>query len=491
MIRKIALFLFLLLLVFSLDAFSQEQAISPLEQALSGILTIGVFKTTENDFVMGFSKVTKSYAEIAYEQTLQMGEVFSSGSGFVIEIDGKYYILTNAHVIKAAAKGEGAIYAYSIQRTRYPLRLVGGDSFYDIAILEFDGAPGPEVQALQFSEQEARFAQKVYAIGNPLGKYPYSITEGIVSGKNRLYDRPTTGRFGFLQHTAALIWGNSGGPLVDEQGRVVGINTWIGFHEKGGQSYRITQLNFALEGQKAARLARNILANGGRLKRAFMGIELASADLLNEPGLSGPPFINAVLEHSPAYAALKDLKGATLTHINGGAVPTLQDAVRILESIVPGDSVRLTLKRTLSTREISVPTSELGPNQLEQIAQHFFRSYTDYGLSENAAGVLLDSAKGKPQIQQFESAGVGDSWAKFNRIEGKANYGLGALGSMSKQGNLEQYQAKTIQEVGAIIRICAIEGSLGATLVHEGRYAGTVGFFMRDEDWNDIRLLYY
>lgn len=489
MIRKIALFL--LILVFSMNAFSQEEAIPPLEQALSGILTIGVFKTTENDFVMGFGNATKSYAEIAYEQTLQMGDAFSNGSGFVVEIDGKYYILTNAHVIDAAAKGEGAIYAYSIQRTRYPVRLVGGDSFYDIAILEFDGAPGPEVQALRFSEQEARFAQKVYAIGNPLGKYPYSITEGIVSGKNRAFHRPTTGRFGFLQHTATLIWGNSGGPLVDEQGRVVGINTWIGTHEKDGQSYLISQLNFALEGQKAAQLARNILANGGRLKRAFLGIELASAGLPNGPGPDGPPFIHAVLEDSPAYEALKDMKGATLTHINGGQVPTLQDAVRILESIAPGDSVRLTLKRTLSNQEVVVPAGELESDRLEQIARHFFRSYTDYGLSENAAGVLLSSARGKPRIQQFESVGAGDNLATFNLIEGKAQYGLGGLGGMSKQGNLALYQAKTIREVGAIIRLCAIEGNLGATLVHEGEYAGTAGFFIQDKDWNDIKVLYY
>jgi S1-C subfamily serine protease len=488
MMRKIALFL--IIIVFSMNAFSQEEAISPLEQALSGILTIGVFKTGENDLVMGFGKATKSYAEIAYEQTLQMGDVFSYGSGFVIELDGKYYILTNAHVIDAAAKGEGAIYAYSIQRTRYPVRIVGGDSFYDIAILEFDGeAPGPEVQALRFSEQEATFAQKVYAIGNPLGKYPYSITEGIVSGKNRPYYRPTTGRFGFLQHTATLIWGNSGGPLVDEQGRVVGINTWIGTREKDGHNYLFSQLNFALEGQKAAQLTRNILANGGRLRRAFLGIELASAGMPSGP--DSPPFINAVLEDSPAYEALKDMKGATLTHINGGEAPTLQDAVRILESIAPGDSVRLTLKRTLSNQEIVIVSSELASNRLEQIAQYFFRSYTDYGLSENAAGVLLSSARGKPRIQQFESAGVGDSWAVFKPIEGKANYGLGGLGGMSKQGALGLYQAKTIREVGAIIRLCAIEGNLGATLVHEGEYAGTAGFFMQDEDWNDIKVLYY
>lgn len=487
MTRTVAL---LFLLAFSWAAYGQSEDISPLEQALSGILTIGIYKTAENDVVMGFGKPTKSYAEIAYERNLQMGEAISTGSGFVIELGGRLYILTNVHVIDAAEKGEGAIYAYSIQRTRYPLRIVGGDSFYDIAVLEFDGAaPGPEVQALRFSDREARFAQKVYAIGNPLGKYPYSITEGIVSGKNRAYHRPATGRFGFLQHTATLIWGNSGGPLVDEQGRVVGINTWIETHEKNGQEYLFSQLNFALEGQKAIQLARNIIANKGRLKRAFLGIELASATSLS--GIESPPFINALLENSPASEALKEMKGATLARINGEELTTLQDAVRILEDLAPGDTVRLTLKQGLARKEVALVSGDLEQKRLEQIAHHFFRSYTDYSLSENASGILLSSAKPKSRIQQFEAVGVGDGWATFNLIDGQAAYGLGALGGMSKQGAMRLYRAKTIQEAGAVIRFCAIEGHLGATLIHEGAYAGTAGFFMQDKDWNDVKVLYY
>ncbi|HRF42451.1 MAG TPA: hypothetical protein PK198_26860, partial [Saprospiraceae bacterium] len=62
---------------------------------------------------------------------------------------------------------------------------------------------------------------------------------------------------------------------------------------------------------------------------------------------------------------------------------------------------------------------------------------------------------------------------------------------MSKQGAMRLYRAKTIQEAGAVIRFCAIEGHLGATLIHEGAYAGTAGFFMQDKDWNDVKVLYY
>lgn len=478
-----------LLTALSISLFAQEE-MPPLEQALSGILTIGVFDLTENDLVMGFGKGKKSYAEIAYERNLDMGEVSSNGSGFVIELDGKFYVITNAHVIDAAAPQRGAICAFSIMREKYPLKVVGGDSFYDIAVLEFDGvAPGPEIQALKFSEQEVRLAQSVYAIGNPLGKYPYSITEGIISGKNRPYHRPTTGRFGFLQHTATLIWGNSGGPLVDENGQVVGINTWIETRNKNNQDYLFSQLNFALEGKIALRLIRNLISNGGRLKRAFLGVEFASTIIEHYP--DGPPFINTVLEDSPAYGALKDKTGFTVTHINGEAVHTLPDVVRILENTMPGDSVSLKLKRLISTADVTVQLGELSRDRLGQIAHYFFKKYSDYELEEDPSGVAMVSAKETPRIEQFQAVGEGDSSATFKMVEGKTRYGLAGLGGMTKEGNLGLLQAKNIQELGAIIRLHTIEGHLGTQLVDGTAYAGTARLYLTDEDFNEIKVLYY
>ncbi|HRF42452.1 MAG TPA: hypothetical protein PK198_26865, partial [Saprospiraceae bacterium] len=80
---------------------------------------------------------------------------------------------------------------------------------------------------------------------------------------------------------------------------------------------------------------------------------------------------------------------------------TLQDAVRILEDLAPGDTVRLTLKQGLARKEVALVSGDLEQKRLEQIAHHFFRSYTDYSLSENASGILLSSAKPKSRIQQF------------------------------------------------------------------------------------------
>ena len=190
-------FFILFVLLSALSLWGQELAINPLELALSGVVTVAVLDTEGEDQVLGYTGARKSYADIAYEEALDMSSAFSNGSGFVIEYEGSYYVLTNVHVIDAASGKPGSIKAYSITRDEYPMKVVGGDSFYDLAILAFDGKqPGEEIHPLSFSGQEVELAQKAYAIGNPLGQYPYTITEGIISGKNRLFFRPTTGRFG-------------------------------------------------------------------------------------------------------------------------------------------------------------------------------------------------------------------------------------------------------------------------------------------------------
>lgn len=467
-----------------------QNDLPPLERALSGIVTVGVFEVEDKDQVLGFANPKKSYADIAYEQNLNMGDVFSNGSGFVIDLDGHYYIVTNAHVIDAASRERGAVYAFSINRTKYPVRILGGDSFYDIAILAFDGEePGPEILPMEFSEQEAQLAQRVYAIGNPLGNYPYSITEGIISGKNRLYHRPTTGRFGFLQHTATLIWGNSGGPLVDADGKVVGVNTWIETRNKGGQNYLFSQLNFALEGQRAARLVKNILENDGRLRRAFLGVEFACTTLPSEP--DGAPFIKSVLADSPAYESLQDKIGYTVTQVNGEKIQTLQDIIRVLEATAPGASVALKLKKQIASPEITLEASELTPDKLEQVALHFFKNYSDYEPQEDAAGIALKGTKDYRRLERFLTAGEGENWASFEVVEGKEKYGLAGLGGMSKQGTLASYQANSLRDLGAIIRLSSIEGHLGATLVEDSEYAGTIRFYLEDDDFNEVKVLYY
>lgn len=485
---------FLLPILFtSFFCYGQSGSINPLERALSGVLTVAVYDVDDQDRVLGFAGETKSYADIAYEKALNMTDAFSTGSGFVIDHEGVYYVLTNVHVIDAASEEAGSIRAYSITREEYPMKIIGGDSFYDLAILAFDGkAPGEEIQPLSFSSKEAELAQKAYAIGNPLGQYPYTITEGIISGKNRLFFRPTTGRFGFLQHTATLIWGNSGGPLVDEKGEVIGVNTWIHTRNDQGQSYLFSQLNFALEGHLAQSLFQEMLANGGRLRRAFLGVVFASSKgLLGGP--ESPPAIHSLIDGSPAAEVLKDRIGYTVTGINGQPVSTLQDIVRILEASDPGATIGLELRKGLSSPEDKVMAEELTGENLDNTARHFFRTFSDYDVEAGPKGVQLNGKTGKShlRLEVARSDTYPPENATFEVGQGKASYGLAGFGSIDNYGRGGFYRIHSLRELAMAIRLNSLEGHLGADLIEGEDHLQRVRFFMTDENGDEAKALFY
>ncbi|MEN9625812.1 MAG: hypothetical protein RL557_140 [archaeon] len=148
------------------------------------------------------------------------------GTGFIISSDG--YVVTNAHVLT------GAKYANAItpSKEKKVMTLIGYDSNLDLALLKIDG----EYRPLKFaSTDDVKIGEKVIAIGNPLG-LSFSVSEGIISAKDRVgaNDLPA-----YIQTDAALNPGNSGGPLIDADGKVVGINN---FKLSGGEN-----IGFALE----------------------------------------------------------------------------------------------------------------------------------------------------------------------------------------------------------------------------------------------------
>ncbi|MDX5320203.1 MAG: trypsin-like peptidase domain-containing protein, partial [Bacteroidota bacterium] len=246
-----------------------QHAPDMLEKAISSVVTVAVYKTEDVKQALGY----RGISDKAYEKVLDLSDSKSSGSGFVIERNGKKYVITNAHVIEHASTDADALYVYSIDRTKYQVKVVGGDSFYDLAVLEFITPPGKEIEVIDFRKEDARIGEQVYAIGNPLGEYPYTVTDGIISAKNRVRGG-ITGKFGFLQSTATVIWGNSGGPLVDAQGKVLGINSQIAFAKRGGTQIWQPQINFALEAEISNRLINDILSNNGLVKRAWLGLEV-------------------------------------------------------------------------------------------------------------------------------------------------------------------------------------------------------------------------
>jgi serine protease Do len=197
-------------------------------------------------------------------------EAQSLGSGFIISDDG--YIVTNNHVISADQVGRGGAVVSSItvtlpDRTEYPAKIVGRDPASDLAVLKIEAKGLPFVK---FGDSaKTRVGDWVVAIGNPFG-LGGSVTAGIVSALHRNigsgpYDR-------YIQTDASINRGNSGGPMFDLNGNVIGINTAI-FSPTGGN----VGIGFAIPAEQAHSIVQT-LKGGGKIKRGYLGVGIQPLD---------------------------------------------------------------------------------------------------------------------------------------------------------------------------------------------------------------------
>jgi len=219
-------------------------------------------------------------------------QAVGTGSGFLFSSDG--YLFTNSHVIHGAKKIKVKMH----DGTVHPAELIGEDEHTDLAILKIDGA---EFTPVKFGNSEAlQIGQLVIAIGNPLG-FQHTVTAGVVSALGRSL-QSQRGRLmdHMIQTDAALNPGNSGGPLVNGDGEVVGVNTAT---INGAQG-----LCFAISINTAKDIA-NQLIRFGKVKRAYLGVVMQQINLvpklraIHEIGNKQALFISAVAEGSPAEKA--------------------------------------------------------------------------------------------------------------------------------------------------------------------------------------------
>ncbi|MCB0616011.1 MAG: hypothetical protein KDC75_21990, partial [Phaeodactylibacter sp.] len=206
-----------------------------------------------------------------------------------------------------------------------------------------------------------------------------------------------------------------------------------------------------------------------------------------------PPFINSLIEGSPAADALKDRIGYTVTGINGQPVKTLQDIVRSLEASNPGENITLELKKGILSPEDTLAADELTGANLEKVAQHFFKTFTDYELEAGPQGVQLN---GKPvkNYHRIEVA-VSDTYppenATFEVQQGKTAYGMASLGEIDNYGRGGFFRIKSLQDLATAIRLNSLEGHLGADLLDEDKKLQRVRFFMTDENMDEVKVLFY
>lgn len=260
------------------------------------------------------------------------GQQRGSGSGFLITPDG--YLLTNSHVVQ----GANELWATLGDGRRLRADLIGDDPYTDLAVLRVYG--GNLKPAILGDSQKVRVGQLAIAIGNPLG-FQTSVTTGVVSALGRSL-RSYSGRNidNVLQTDAALNPGNSGGPLVNSRGEVIGVNTAVILPAQG--------ICFAIAVNTAQFVASRLIRDG-RVRRSQIGIQAQNIVLprrLTLPhGLGETGVLVAGIEpNSPAFrSSLK--QGDVIIAFDGQAVAGIDDLHRILTEERVGVRIPLTVLR--------------------------------------------------------------------------------------------------------------------------------------------------
>ena len=275
----------------------------------------------------------------------------SLGSGFIISTDG--YIVTNNHVIRDATEITVNLLDND---TSYTAEVVGRDAETDLALLKIE-ADRP-LPVLEFGDSDqAKVGQWVVAIGNPFG-LAHTVTAGIVSAKGRIigsgpYDD-------FIQTDASINPGNSGGPLLDMQGRVIGINTAIVASGQG--------IGFAIPSNMArgiiTQLQENKMVQRGWLGVTIQDLDDNSARALGLKSTQGA-LIAEVIQGEPAeQAGLRS--GDVVVSINGQAVVDSSSLLRVVAQQTPGESVKVEVMRQGKKQSFTVT---LGTRDTERLAQ--------------------------------------------------------------------------------------------------------------------------
>ncbi|MBX3001021.1 MAG: trypsin-like peptidase domain-containing protein [Caldilineaceae bacterium] len=318
-----------------------------------------------------YERVAPSVVNIT-TQVLRRGFFFEpipeegAGSGFVIDREGR--ILTNYHVIERAESIEVGLADDQV----FPARVVGVDPRNDIAVLQID-VPEDLLTPVEFGDSSTlAVGQRAIAIGNPFGQFGRTLTTGVISALDRTLEGSGRVISGVIQTDAAINRGNSGGPLLDSAGRVIGINSAI-FSPTGTSA----GVGFAIPSATILRILPELLELG-YYRHPYLGIHYAYpispglADALALPvdsGLllvqmySGSPLEQAGVRGAQREAILGNrrvyLGGDILTAVDGQSIPTLEKLQLLLgNNYRVGDTVTISLIRDQTAFDVQVQLAE-------------------------------------------------------------------------------------------------------------------------------------
>ena len=283
---------------------------------------------------------------------------FGLGSGFIVSQDG--YIVTNAHVVENAEE----ITVRLSDKREFKAKLIGADTRSDVAVVKVEATNLPTMKIGDTSR--LRVGEWVIAIGSPFG-FANTVTAGIVSAKSRenLSGDPNLDAVPFIQTDVAVNPGNSGGPLLNMRGEVVGINSQI-FSRTGA----FAGISFAIPIDYAYNVADQLIKTGHVTRgRIGVGIQNVSKDLADSLGLAKAQgaAVSNVEENSPAAKAGLEV-GDVITRIDGHPVEGSADLSRTIRAMKPGTKANLSVWRSGKMRDVTITVAEFKDDEQTKTA---------------------------------------------------------------------------------------------------------------------------
>ncbi len=354
----------------------------------------------------------------------------SLGSGFIISADG--YILTNAHVVDAADE----VMVKLTDKRELKARVIGADKRTDVALLKIEASGLPAVRI--GDPNRLRVGEWVVAIGSPFG-FENSVTAGIVSAKGR--SLPQENYVPFIQTDAAVNPGNSGGPLFNLKGEVIGINSQI-YSRSGG----FMGLSFAIPIDIAMDVEGQLKA-GGKVSRGRLGVVIqeVTKELADSFGLSKPQgaLVVSVEKGAPGEKAGIEI-GDVILRFDSKAISQSADLPRAVGGTRPGTTVTLQVWRKGATKELSATVAEMPEEKVASQHGRDHRGKPAESAAANRMGLVLSelTAEQKRDLKLAGGVVVDDlrgSAGRYDLHSGDIILTLIAKGSQTDIKSVEQF----------------------------------------------------
>ncbi len=322
------------------------------EQQAGALAPAAIDETVgQNIYELAKKQVVGITSEITYTNFFgQISAASVSGTGFIISEDG--YIMTNNHVIENAREGGYDVSVLTYDGTEYTAEIVGYDEANDIAVLKIDATGLTPVT--MGSADDIVVGNAVYPVGNPLGELNFTMTSGIISATDRTITTDTDSLpINMFQIDAAVNSGNSGGPVYDADGEVIGVVT------AKTKATGVEGLGFAIPIEDASHIADQLIEYGYVVDRATMGVSAYTVpeSVAERYGMVPGAYVTNVVENSPAAAAGIQERDI-ITAVDDKAVAGSTELTAIVRGYSVGDTAQITLWRNGETVTVSVTFGE-------------------------------------------------------------------------------------------------------------------------------------